>query len=159
MTKLAFTLGSFILPKYMIKSFDEVQNSSNIKSELKDEEEERNQPPDHMYNFFGYLQDEDLDTKKERVLLTYKLIFRFSIEKLIIFIKDDTFLTLLLHYISETKLERFHQRQVLSKNLKAYYRAIENMINLSEKNVDLIDIFNEPVNRIKGNYIMSKEFI
>ena len=132
MKKLGFTLGSFILPKYMIKSFCEENNASNIISQvkdLKDEIVEPTQPPEHNYNFFGLLENEDLETKKDRVLLTYKLIFRFSNEKLIIFIKDDSFLALLLNYIRETQRQRFHQRSVLRKNVNAYYRAIENMIN------------------------------
>jgi hypothetical protein len=89
----------------MIKSFSEENNTSNIISQnkdVKDEELEPRQPPEHNYNFFGFLENEDLDTKKDRVLQTYKLIFRFSIEKLILFIKDDSFLAILLHYIRET---------------------------------------------------------
>ena len=63
----------------------------------------------------------------------YKLIFRFSIEKLLNYLSKDTFLVIMLSYIKDTQLQRFHQRPVLTKNVAAYYRAIENMINFSEK--------------------------
>jgi len=73
----------------------------------------------------------DLESKKESVLETYKLIFRFSIEKLLHYLSNDSFLVILLSYIQDSQLQRFHQRPVLMKNMGAYYRAIENMINFS----------------------------
>lgn len=85
------------------------------------------------YNFFGLLGEMDVQTKKNSVLQTYKLIYRFSIEKLLISLKDDSYLVILMQYIRETKLRRIHQREVLGKNVGAYYRAIENMLNLGEK--------------------------
>ena len=45
-----------------------------------------------------------VDEKKELVMKIYKLIFRFSIDKLSNFLKDDSFLIIVLHYIKETKL-------------------------------------------------------
>ena len=71
--------------------------------------------------------------KKSLALETYKLIFRFSIEKLTKFLEDESFILLFLQYIKESQLKRIHQRQVLNKNQAAYYRAIENMVNFSEK--------------------------
>ena len=46
-------------------------------------------------NFFGLLKDETLEEKKTKVLMIYKLIFRFSIEKLADYLKNDMFITIL----------------------------------------------------------------
>jgi hypothetical protein len=62
--KLGFYLGSFILPKYMIKSFTEDPNT--IDSTLLHDEEK--QIPDHNYDFFGYLENDTLEMKKDKVL-------------------------------------------------------------------------------------------
>ena len=85
------------------------------------------------FDFHGLLADLRLEEKKEKVLQIYKLIFRFSIDKLIYYIKDDFFLILFLYYFQDTQMKRAHQREVLKKNSKAYYRAVENIINLSDK--------------------------
>lgn len=63
----------------------------------------------------------------------YKLIFRFSIERLIDYLAKDVFLVTLLSYVQSTQLERFHQRSVLNKQITAYYRATENLLNLTSK--------------------------
>jgi hypothetical protein len=65
--------------------------------------------------------------------MIYKLIFRFSIEKLTDYLKNDMFIIILFQYIQSTKLRRIHERQVLQKNKKGYYLAFENLLNLSEK--------------------------
>ena len=39
---------------------------------------------------------------------------------------------LFVFYVKQSKLERFHQREVLYKNLTNYYRAMENIINFSK---------------------------
>jgi len=59
-------------------------------------------------NFFGFLGQSSLEAKKESVLETYKLIFRFSIEKLLNYLSNDSFLVVLLSYIKDSHLERFH---------------------------------------------------
>ena len=51
------------------------------------------------YDFFGLLGGMEIDDKKDSVLQTYKLIFRFSIEKLLNYLRDDSFLVILLQYI------------------------------------------------------------
>ena len=61
------------------------------------------------------------------------MIFRFSIEKLVKYLANDNFLVIIMSYIKTSKLERFHQRPVLIKNVAAYYRSIENMFNFSDK--------------------------
>ena len=75
----------------------------------------------------------DLDTKKTLALDTYKLIFRFSIEKLTQDLEDDSFVTMFLQYLFETQSRRINERKVLVKNEGAYYRATENMLNFSSK--------------------------
>jgi hypothetical protein len=92
-------------------------------------------------NFFGNLAGSDLEEKKQSVLEMYKLIFRFSIEKLLNYLCKDTFIVMLLSYVKDTSLERFHQRPVLMKNVGAYYRSIENMINYSERKEMILKVF------------------
>ena len=53
-------------------------------------------------DFFGLLKGQDQETKKETVLDYYKLIFRFSIGKLMAYLQEDTFLILMLQYLKET---------------------------------------------------------
>ena len=50
----------------------------------------------------------DLEVKKSLALETYKLIFRFSIEKLTNFLEDESFILLFLQYIKESQLKRIH---------------------------------------------------
>ena len=40
-------------------------------------------------DFFGLLKDKEIDEKKDSVLETYKLLFRFSIEKLLNYLDDN----------------------------------------------------------------------
>ena len=53
-------------------------------------------------NFFGLLGTKNIEEKKESVLETYKLIFRFSIEKLLKYLSNDSFLIILLSYIQDS---------------------------------------------------------
>jgi hypothetical protein len=68
------------------------------------------------YDFFGILAEVDPDEQKALVLDTYKLIFRFSIQKLIKYLGDFHFLLLLLQYLKSTQMERAHTRLVMEKN-------------------------------------------
>ena len=95
----------------------------------------------HISNdFFGYLKGMDLNEKKSLVLDDYKLIFRFSIGKLMNYISEDTFLLILMQYLNKTQMHRIHQRKVLQKNSSAYYRAVENLLNFSDKSDHLLNI-------------------
>ena len=80
----------------------------------------------------------DIESKKAQVLMIYKLIFRFSIEKLTNYLKNDMFLIILLQYLKDTNFCRIHERQVLQKNKTAYYRAIENILNFGEKQEQIL---------------------
>ena len=42
--------------------------------------------------------------------MIYKLIFRFSIEKLTNYLKNDMFLTILFQYLIDTNFSRIHER-------------------------------------------------
>ena len=77
----------------------------------------------------------EAEQQKALVLDTYKLIFRFSIQKLIKYLGDFHFLQLLLQYLKSTQMERAHTRLVMEKNHVAYYRVAENLINLSSKSL------------------------
>jgi hypothetical protein len=124
MIDIAFVLGSFILPKYTMKSFTECRKRLPIKFN-------KFQFSSQTKNFFNLLGDKSVEEKKDSVLEIYKLIFRFSIEKLLKILDNDAFLIIILSYIKDSRMERFHQRPVLQKNLGAYYRCIENMLNFS----------------------------
>lgn len=88
--------------------------------------------------------------RKAKVLETYKLIFRFSIGKLISFLENEQFLLILLQYLKDTQLERIHKRGVLCKNYGAYYRAIENMLNLSAKSQEVKRVIIKNQDGFKG---------
>jgi hypothetical protein len=60
--------------------------------------------------FFGLLNEESLEEKKKKVLQIYLLIFRFSIEKLSDYLKNDMFIMVLYQYIQSTQLRRIHER-------------------------------------------------
>ena len=39
----------------------------------------------------------------------------------------------------------------------AYYRAIENMLNLSDKNSHILSCFNAPFNDVEGSFLINKD--
>ena len=82
-------------------------------------------------DFFGVLKDLDINQKKIYVLDIYKLMFRFSVGKLIKYLAKPEFLCVILQYLQETQMRRIHMREVLARNQTAYYRAMENFLNLS----------------------------
>ncbi len=47
-------------------------------------------------NFFGIFSTQSLQDKNNVVLETYKLIFRFSIDRLLLFLKKDDFIIIIL---------------------------------------------------------------
>ena len=75
----------------------------------------------------------------------YKLIFRFSIQKLIKFLSNESFLLILLQYLKTTQMERVHTRQVMFKNMVAYYRVAENLINFSQASEKMLAIVSKGV--------------
>lgn len=86
-------------------------------------------------DFFGLLKDVAYVQKKVEVIENYKLLFRFSLDRLQEFISQETFMVLLLQYISDTQMQRIHSRSVLLKHKPAYYMAFENIINFSSKHM------------------------
>ena len=82
-------------------------------------------------DFYGQLKNCSKFEKNDRVLSVYKLFFRFSVEKLNNFLDDPSLMTLFLSYLRATGLERFDSMQSLKLNATCYYRAAENMVNLS----------------------------
>jgi len=65
------------------------------------------------------------------VVNVYRYFYRFSMEKINCFVNHPYFMVILLDYLKVTKMSRIYQRDVLIKNLNNYYRAVENMINVS----------------------------
>lgn len=82
-------------------------------------------------DFFGYLKNRSLDYKKMKTLEIYRLIVRFSIEKVRLVSDTEVFQIIILQYIKSSKLSRIHQKDVLKKYESNYYRAIENIVNCS----------------------------
>ena len=95
--------------------------------------------------FFGVLANQSLEDKKSNVLQLYMLIFRFSVEKLKVFIKQDSYMIMLCQYIKNSQFKRMHSRKVLAKNDLAYYKALENMINHSSKRDIIFDMMSKIV--------------
>ena len=46
----------------------------------------------------------------------------------------------ILEYLKNTEMKRAHLRGTMKRNLNAYYKAIENLINLSKYRSTVIDI-------------------
>mgnify|MGYP006952861190 FL=1 len=83
-------------------------------------------------DFFGHLKNRSLEYKKMKTLEIYRLIVRFSIEKVREVSDTEVFQIIVLQYIKSTRLERLHQKDVLLKYNSNYYRAIENIVNCSQ---------------------------
>lgn len=146
--EMASMVGCFILPKYMMKSFEAVVPKSEdsqtdlpepitsyfseVMTELYGGQREESYGVTN--DFFQTMKKLSVEDRKSKALDIYKLIFRFSIEKLTNFLVQESFLMILYQYTKETQMKRIHQRSVLEKNMAAYYRALENMFNFSEKN-------------------------
>lgn len=65
--------------------FDQIRNLYNLESKY-----------GVTNDYFGILKDMELEEKKSLALETYKLIFRFSIEKLTRYLEDDSFIMIFL---------------------------------------------------------------
>jgi hypothetical protein len=91
-------------------------------------------------SFFGLFKDKSEEFKKLKSIEVYRFFFRFSIEKLQLFVQDPLYLTLFFQYLKQDKLKRVHSREVLNKNATQYYRAVENLLNLSSIKSSLPDI-------------------
>ena len=59
-------------------------------------------------DFLGLFAGKDLEQSKDEVMGIYKLIFRFSIDKLLNYLRDDGFLIMMLQYVKDTQMQRFH---------------------------------------------------
>ena len=82
-------------------------------------------------DFFGYLKDKSVEARKLKVLNIYKYYYRFTQEKIRTYVDHPLLMLFTLQYLKDTKMKRIHTRDTLAKNCDAYYRSIENMINLS----------------------------
>ena len=85
----------------LAKDRTELRDSKKIFSNHAAEEqrESRSIKIEQTTDFFGFYTGQESDEKNESVLEIYKLIFRFSIERLITYLSEDTFLVILLSYI------------------------------------------------------------
>ena len=94
-------------------------------------------------DFFGVFQDQDLNSMKLKVLDVYKLIFRFSIGKLVDYLGKPELMIMILQYLQDTQMERVHTRSVLAKNKDAYYRAMENIMNEGALKEQVVDVWKQ----------------
>lgn len=90
-------------------------------------------------NFFGLLKGKPKEVKKLKVLEIYRYFCRFAIEKMKFYVDDPILMLIALQYMKQTKMRRIHKRTVLRKNIDQYYRAFENMINISPYRPILIE--------------------
>ena len=73
----------------------------------------------------------------------YNYFFRFAQVKMQQFVEEPLLMLFTVKYITDTELVRIHSREILSKNDEAYYRAIENMINLTPYKNQCIHLIKE----------------
>ena len=59
-------------------------------------------------DFFGLLANSPMKVKKERTLDIYKFYYRFSMEKVELFINSPVFMLILVQYIKHTQMQRIH---------------------------------------------------
>ena len=83
-------------------------------------------------DFMGYLGGQSMELKKIKILEIYRHLYRFSLEKVKQFIDNPAFMIICLQFLKMTRMERIHQREVLSRYCDKNYRALENMINNSD---------------------------
>lgn len=81
--------------------------------------------------FLGHLAGKSVEVKKCKVLEIYRYLHRISMEKVKQYSDSPVSILLMLYYIKESKLERFYEREALSKEVDAYYRGVENILNNS----------------------------
>ena len=91
-------------------------------------------------DFFGHLRGKSVELKKVKILETYKYYFSFSLDKMKSYVDDPILILFTLQYIKDTRLERIHEKDSLRKNIPAYYRAMENIINESTFKLKCIQI-------------------
>jgi len=89
-------------------------------------------------DFLGYLKGKPIDIKKLKVLEIFRYLHRISMEKVKKFSDNNIFMLLLLYYVKKSELKRIHQSVTMRKNISVYYRAIENLINNSRYNHQLL---------------------
>ena len=47
---------------------------------------------------------------------------------------------MILQYLKSDKMKRIHSRPVFQRNLKNYYRALENLININEMKAQILEL-------------------
>ena len=91
-------------------------------------------------DFYGGIQGKSLEVKKLKTLEIYRYFYRFSYEKLVQIINNPFFLIMILQYLKSDKMRRIHSRPVFQRNLKNYYRALENLININEMKPQILSL-------------------
>ena len=83
-------------------------------------------------DFLGVLRNDNKETKKNKIIEIYRYFFRFSIERVKNFIDHPIMMIIVLEYLKQTHMTRIYRKKTLKKNIHAYYKAMENIINLSQ---------------------------
>ena len=67
-----------------------------------------------------------------KIIEIYRFFFRFSIERVKNFIDHPIMMIIVLEYLKQTAMTRIYRKNTLKKSVHAYYKAMENIINLSQ---------------------------
>ena len=116
------------------KIYSLIKNCSNELPQLPNQDEVEAVVTLIDNSFLGHLKKKSLEMKKIRVLEIYRYLYRFSYFRTQKMIDNPIMMLVIFQYLLDTKMRRIHERSVLSKNHKAYYRCCENLINLSRLN-------------------------
>jgi RNase P protein component len=81
-----------------------------------------------------------MEQKKKQIINIYRYFYRFSIQGVNNFINNPIMMIFVMEYLKNTHLKRAHMRSTMKRNLNAYYKAMENLINLSQYNDIIIQL-------------------
>ena len=144
--KLVFNTASYLMPKSVITSFqtDKIEfkkvypKFSYLAAFVENQDKDLDQILTD--DFYGGVPDKSIEIKKLKTLEIYRYFYRFSFEKLVIIINNPLFLIMFLQYLKSDKMKRIHSRPVFQRNLKNYYRALENLINNNEMKTQILEL-------------------
>ena len=83
-------------------------------------------------DFFGHLKGKTQEIRKMQICEIYSFFYKFAQNKMRSFVDNPLIMLFVLQYLKDTKVDRIHTRTTLKNNSDAYYRSIENIINISQ---------------------------
>ena len=91
-------------------------------------------------DFLGVLKDDSTEMRKSKIIEVYRYFFRFSTERMKSLIDNPIMMVILLEYLSKTQMRRVQRSKTLRKNIHNYYKAMENIINVSRYSTIICNI-------------------